>query len=198
MSQKIAVIVIHGIGIQEPDFAKEAANKLKDEFEKQLIQENLTVVNAKKQLVIHPIHWAKVFEEDEEEFEKRLKGGGVPLYDKITNFLRRFMIHFVADALAYQPLISESASFNKYGRVALELAEKIGVNTKPGTEPRIKTVIEVDTNGKTNIDGIWAAGTVSGVSVHTIITADHGAAVAINVISQLNGERYVDHDVLKV
>ncbi|NNU92578.1 FAD-binding protein [Geobacillus sp. NFOSA3] len=81
--------------------------------------------------------------------------------------------------------------------VATDLAEKIGVKTKPGTEPRIKTIIDVDENGRTNIDGIWAAGTVAGVSVHTIITAGDGAKVAINVISELNGERYVDHDVLK-
>jgi thioredoxin reductase (NADPH) len=80
--------------------------------------------------------------------------------------------------------------------VATDLAEKIGVNTKQGTEPRIKTIIDADANGRTNIDGIWAAGTVAGVSVHTIITAGDGAKVAINVISELNGERYVDHDVL--
>ncbi|MEH7545147.1 FAD-dependent oxidoreductase [Neobacillus vireti] len=77
------------------------------------------------------------------------------------------------------------------------LAETIGLKTKPGTEPRIKTVLDVDAAGKTNIDGIWAAGTVAGVSVHTIITAGDGAKVAINVISEINGERYVDHDVLK-
>lgn len=79
----------------------------------------------------------------------------------------------------------------------VELAEKIGVQTKPGTEPRIKTVLAADANGKTNVAGIWAAGTCAGVSVHTIITAGDGAKVAINVISELNGERYVDHDVLK-
>jgi thioredoxin reductase (NADPH) len=78
-----------------------------------------------------------------------------------------------------------------------DLGEKIGVRTKPGTEPRIKTVFDVDAAGKTNIDGIWAAGTCAGVSVHTIITAGDGAKVAINVISELNGQRYVDHDVLK-
>lgn len=81
--------------------------------------------------------------------------------------------------------------------VSVELAEKAGVNTKPGTEPRIKTVIDTDPSGRTNIDGIWAAGTCAGVSVHTIITAGDGAKAAINVISELNGERYVDHDVLK-
>lgn len=81
--------------------------------------------------------------------------------------------------------------------ISVELAEKIGVSTKPGTEPRIKTVIEADNDGKTAVPGIWAAGTAAGVSVHTIITAGDGAKVAINVISELNGERYVDHDVMK-
>lgn len=78
-----------------------------------------------------------------------------------------------------------------------DLAEKTGVKTKDGTEPRIKTIFDVDADGKTNIDGIWAAGTVAGVSMHTIITAGDGAKVAINIISELNGERYVDHDILK-
>ena len=78
-----------------------------------------------------------------------------------------------------------------------DLAEKIGVETKPGTEPRIKTVVKCDADGRTNIPGIWAAGTCAGVSVHTIITAGDGAKVAINIISEMNGERYVDHDVLK-
>jgi len=77
------------------------------------------------------------------------------------------------------------------------LAEKLGVNTKPGTEPRVATIIDVDAQGKTNIANVWAAGTVAGVSVHGIITAGDGAKVAINVISELKGARYVDHDVLK-
>jgi thioredoxin reductase (NADPH) len=81
--------------------------------------------------------------------------------------------------------------------VLTDLAEQTGLATKAGTEPRIKTVYDVTPEGKTNIGGIWAAGTAAGVSVHTIITAGDGAKVAINVISELNGERYVDHDVLK-
>lgn len=78
-----------------------------------------------------------------------------------------------------------------------DLAETIGLTTTPGTEPRVKTVLAVDVAGKTNIDGIWAAGTIAGTSMHTIITAGDGAKVAINIISELNGERYVDHDILK-
>ncbi|GIP36904.1 hypothetical protein J31TS4_01840 [Paenibacillus sp. J31TS4] len=78
-----------------------------------------------------------------------------------------------------------------------DLAETVGVQTKPGTEPRVKTILETDANGKTSVEGIWAAGTCAGVSMHTIVTAGDGAKVAINVISEMNGERYVDHDVLK-
>lgn len=79
----------------------------------------------------------------------------------------------------------------------VDLAEASGIKTKPGTEPRIKKVIDIDDTGKTSLDHVWAAGTVAGVSMHTIITAGDGARVAINVISSLNGERYVDHDILK-
>ncbi|MDO3409410.1 FAD-dependent oxidoreductase [Saccharibacillus sp. CPCC 101409] len=78
-----------------------------------------------------------------------------------------------------------------------DLAAKSGVETTDGTEPRIKTVVAVDAAGRTNIAGIWAAGTVAGVSVHAVITAGDGAKTAVNVISELNGERYVDHDLLQ-
>jgi thioredoxin reductase len=82
--------------------------------------------------------------------------------------------------------------------VLADLAETSGIRTKPGTEPRIKTVIDATAEGRTNIGNVWAAGTAAGLSVHTIVTAGDGARVAINVISELNGERYVDHDILKV
>lgn len=81
--------------------------------------------------------------------------------------------------------------------MAVDLGEKSGVTTKPGTEPRIKAIFDVDPSGKTNVEGIWAAGTCAGVSMHTIITAGDGAKVAINIVSELNGERYVDHDIMK-
>ncbi|OIJ15564.1 pyridine nucleotide-disulfide oxidoreductase [Anaerobacillus arseniciselenatis] len=81
--------------------------------------------------------------------------------------------------------------------MSVQLAEKAGITTAPGTEPRVNKIIDVDKNGKTNVKGIWAAGTVAGVSMHTIITAGDGAKVAINLISELNGERYVDHDIFK-
>lgn len=80
---------------------------------------------------------------------------------------------------------------------SMDLVEQMGLTIKPGTEPRVKTVVDVDADGRASVDGVWAAGTVAGVSVHTIVTAGDGARVAINLLSALNGERYVDHDVMK-
>jgi thioredoxin reductase (NADPH) len=77
-----------------------------------------------------------------------------------------------------------------------ELAKNAGVATKEGNEPRIREVVAVDPQGRTNVPGVWAAGTIAGASVHTIITAGDGARVAINLISGTKGERHVDHDAM--
>lgn len=81
--------------------------------------------------------------------------------------------------------------------VLTSLAESLGLETQPGTEPRIATTFVVDAEGRTAVPGVWAAGTAGGASVHTIVTAGDGARVAINLISARTGERHVDHDVLQ-
>jgi len=78
----------------------------------------------------------------------------------------------------------------------LALAKQAGVETRPGTEPRINEVVAVEPDGRTSVAGVWAAGTAAGMSVHTIITAGDGARVAVNIISSQKGQRYVWHDVL--
>lgn len=80
---------------------------------------------------------------------------------------------------------------------AVSLAEAAGIKTKEGTEPRINKIIDVDKDGRTSMERVWAAGTCAGMSVHVVITAGDGAKVAINIISEMNGERYVDHDILE-
>lgn len=54
----------------------------------------------------------------------------------------------------------------------------------------------MDAGGRTSVKGLWAAGTCAGTSVHTIITSGDGARVAVNLISEVRGERFVDHEVL--
>jgi thioredoxin reductase (NADPH) len=80
--------------------------------------------------------------------------------------------------------------------ISVAAAEAAGVAIVDATEPRIKSIVEVDADGRSSMPGIWAAGTVAGTSVHTVITAGDGARVAINLVSELRGQRHVDHDVL--
>ncbi len=77
-----------------------------------------------------------------------------------------------------------------------ELARQAGAEIVEGPEPRIKEVVAVDREGRTRVEGLWAAGTCAGVSVHTIITAGDGARVAINLVSAVKGARHVDHEVI--
>ena len=81
--------------------------------------------------------------------------------------------------------------------MSAKLAEESGLTVTEGTEPRVAKIIKVKDDGQTEKKNVWAAGTVAGVSVHTIITSGDGARVAVNILSEINGERYVDHDILK-
>lgn len=80
--------------------------------------------------------------------------------------------------------------------MSVTAARTAGVEITDATEPRLKAIVKVDPEGRSSVPGIWAAGTVAGTSVHTVVTAGDGARVAINLISQLRGERYWDHEVL--
>lgn len=79
----------------------------------------------------------------------------------------------------------------------VKLAKNLSLQMTQETESGIKSAIKVNKQGKTSVEGIWATGVVAGSSSHTIVTAGDGARVAINLISELNGKRYVDHDVLE-
>jgi thioredoxin reductase (NADPH) len=80
--------------------------------------------------------------------------------------------------------------------ISVAAAEAAGVAITEGTEPRIASIVQVDAEGRSSVPGIWAAGTAAGSTVHTVVTAGDGARVAINLISDLRGERHVDHEVL--
>lgn len=77
-----------------------------------------------------------------------------------------------------------------------QLSKTAGLETTKGNEPYINEIIDVDEAGQTSVKGIWAAGAAGGVSQHTIITSGDGARVAVNLLSELEGERHVDHDAL--
>src|SRR5690606_18249577 len=80
---------------------------------------------------------------------------------------------------------------------AVSLAESLHLGSPDGREARYPRVVKVDIDGRTSLPGVWAAGILAGASAHTIITAGHGAHVAVGLISELEGKRHVQHDVLK-
>lgn len=100
MPGKIAVAVIHGVGKQEPGFAQPMIDKLLPRIA------SLIGVPAKDlgdHIVFESIHWAPAVQPMEDELWPRLQQGG-PL-DYLS--LRGFIVNFLADAIAYQPIEGE-------------------------------------------------------------------------------------------
>lgn len=121
--QCLAVAVIHGVGKQNPDFAAGLIGKLTAAFVEQLPQ---NVPHPQTQLVIEPIHWAPAMQTEEELLWKRVSKNNNLDFIK----LRRFMVEFGADALAYQPLPHERAIYEAIHSIVARgfrnLAEKAG------------------------------------------------------------------------
>jgi len=112
---KIAVAVIHGIGEQKPDFADEMIIRLREQF---VNQDRKHLSGA--ELVIKPVYWAPVLQQAEHKlWQAMLKGGEL---DFIS--LRKFMVNFAADAIAYQPIESGRQVYDQvHGVLARSLNE---------------------------------------------------------------------------
>jgi thioredoxin reductase (NADPH) len=81
---------------------------------------------------------------------------------------------------------------------AMALADAMNLQFTEGREkPWFPRVLKVDSDGRTSEPGAWAAGIIAGASAHTIITAGHGAQVAVGLISEVRGKRHMQHDVMK-
>jgi hypothetical protein len=89
LGRRIAVAVIHGIGNHTPKFAEKMVFEFNQHFGPEMIDD----------VVIRTVFWSPVLQKDEEELLRRTALGG-PLHFPET---RRFLIDFLADALAYQP-----------------------------------------------------------------------------------------------
>ena len=97
MTKKIAVAIIHGIGSQTDDFAKEMEEALKQQFAKSLKKMNISIADPTSQLVIKPICWSEIFEDPERKLWAKFRTRDL---DYIG--LRESMIRVFADAIAYQ------------------------------------------------------------------------------------------------
>ena len=123
MTQKIAIAVIHGAGTPKKDFADEIISHISNGFAKKL-----SINNAEQELVFEPIFWSSVFESEQTELWKRLQENRNLNYSR----LRRFVIEFLADAIAYQPTTLGNQNYDKvHSLVAAsinKLREKAGAN----------------------------------------------------------------------
>jgi len=59
VSQKIAIVIIHGVGKNDPHFADGITQKLRRTFSRYLLNERI-IPNPSSELVIEPIYWNPV------------------------------------------------------------------------------------------------------------------------------------------
>jgi thioredoxin reductase (NADPH) len=79
------------------------------------------------------------------------------------------------------------------GQGTLKLAS-LDVDTAEARQPFVKVNVVTDHWGATSVPGVWAAGVVAGWPSQAVVCAGSGANVAIEIISALKGEFWVDHD----
>ncbi len=79
------------------------------------------------------------------------------------------------------------------GQGTLKLTS-LEVDTTEARQPFVKVNVVTNNWGATSIPGVWAAGVVAGWPSQAVVCAGSGANVAIEIISALKGEFWVDHD----
>lgn len=116
MTQKIAVVIIHGIGKPPADFA----DSLIDEITR------LCSPKTGADVIIRPIHWSPVLQGEETRLISRVVEGGTLRFPR----LRGFMIDFIADAIAYQITPFDRTVYDSihgvFARTLRELAVEAG------------------------------------------------------------------------
>ncbi|MCF6137352.1 chemotaxis protein [Pseudalkalibacillus berkeleyi] len=122
--QKIGIAVIHGAGIQKEDFAEILICRLKEKIEQVAKSKGLEITG--EEFVFIPIYWGEVFHDKELKLWEAVQKGG-PL-DFLS--LRKFMIEFLGDAIAYQPTDTHYQNYERvhetYFKALERLSEQVG------------------------------------------------------------------------
>lgn len=120
MYKKLAIAIIHGIGEQTEDYAEKTIALINKKFSKKLKQ---LVEDPSSYLIVQPIVWSQIFAEREGNLFKQTVLNNHLRYQD----LRRFVIQYVGDVVAYQPV--ETAGHN-YERVHEEIGESLNILAK--------------------------------------------------------------------
>jgi hypothetical protein len=115
---KIAVMIVHGVGRPDPGFADGLMGDLAKRFRG---------ATGTDDLVMKPAFWAPVLQDAENELWRRLGTGGPMDFVK----LRRFMMDFAADAIAYQPAPRERAIYEGVHQVLAKTLRDLSAAAGP-------------------------------------------------------------------
>lgn len=123
MTQKIALAIIHGIGNQDPHFADGMKQELLDRFGAKTGLGS----QAGQELIIEPVYWAPVLQSRQKLLWNRVSSGA----DLDFVSLRKFMVEFAADAIAYQPLPGERSVYEEVHGCFAESLKKLAAAAGP-------------------------------------------------------------------
>lgn len=124
MATKIAVAVIHGVGAQESDYAEPMIENLIERFVKEFPDSQ----NARDHIVLEPVHWAPILQKAQNRLWRKVSGQKDLDYIK----LRKFMVGFAGDAIAYQPTPRDRKMYDdvhaKFAQTLHDLSKLAGPN----------------------------------------------------------------------
>jgi hypothetical protein len=122
--QKIGIAVIHGAGIQKEDFAEILITRIKKKLIETGISEGLDF--SGDEFEFKPVYWGEVFHEREKKLWEAVQAGGK--LDFLT--LRKFIIEFLGDAIAYQPTRDQFQNYERvheiYFNALKQLSDQVG------------------------------------------------------------------------
>lgn len=115
MSFKLGVLLVHGIGNQDPEFADNMIQALRRKIKSLGADDNL--------ICFEPVWWAPVLSEREEALlAKMSKEKGL---DNLWMPLRRFVVQVLADAIAYQDTPTSQDQINVYDEIHETFRKKV-------------------------------------------------------------------------
>ncbi|MBP1950516.1 chemotaxis protein [Virgibacillus litoralis] len=114
MTQKIAILILHGAGTPDKHFAEKMIRCISNRFEKKLGVKS-------SELEFEPVFWSAIFAGEQEELWNNLQQNQDLDYTR----MRRFVIEFLSDAVAYQPTSSGGQNYDKVHKLVAKAIRKL-------------------------------------------------------------------------
>ncbi len=122
MRKELAILVIHGMGSQSPDYADSMIEELNERVG--------DLGKAPESIAWKPVYWANIIERRQHEYLQAAKRGGE--LDYIA--LRRFMLSSFGDASAYQKV--DSGYNSTYDKIHRRVAQGVRSLYETGVQSR--------------------------------------------------------------